>query len=578
MRDLSDYPFALATATRLENLLLDAHEGLADAELSSGRHAELVGPLTELVRLHPLREHFHAQLILALYRCGRQADALRACRAARDTLIEELGVEPGPELRDLESAMLSHDERLAAPVGERAHPPAAMANDVTGSVTTPGTWDRPPLVGRVGELDRLRSDLEDAFAGRGRIALLTGEPGIGKTRLAEELGAHATSRGALVVWGQCYSGRGAPTFWPWTQTIRTLVEHLPSDMVTAALGRGAAEIGRLVPEVRDLVPDLESPPPLDPEFERFRLCDALTRFLIRLAAKRPIVIVLEDLHWADAASLELLTFLAGAIVEAPLLIVASYRNVGVAGRGRLVGTLGDLARQPVVRRLDVTGLDQDAVRQLMLATGHPASDELVGPVYRRTQGNPFFLVETLRLHSAAGDVPDLTSVPTGVREVIRQRLSLLPVDTVDAMDAAAVLGLDFELTILATTLGLDLADCLLRLEPAFDAGLVVSRDGPGRFRFSHVLVRDTLYEDLSVATRARLHQRAASALEAVHGNVGGAHLMRLAEHWFHAVPAAAPDRAVQVAVRAARWAKEHVAHDQAEEQLRAALVLLRRAA
>ena len=142
------------------------------------------------------------------------------------------------------------------------------------------------------------------------------------------------------------------------------------------------------------------------------------------------------------------------------------------------------------------------------------------------------------------------------------------------MDAAAVLGLDFELSILASTLGLDPADCLLRLEPAFDAGLVVSHDGPGRLRFSHVLVRDTLYEDLSVATRARLHQRAANALEAVHGHVAGAHLMRLAEHWFHAVPAAAPDRAVQVAVRAARWAKAHVAHDQAEEQLRAALVLL----
>ncbi len=317
------------------------------------------------------------------------------------------------------------------------------------------------------------------------------------------------------------------------------------------------------------------PPLLDPEFERFRWCDAVTRFLSRLAAAIPLVVVLEDLHWADAPSLELLAFLAGAVVEAPLLVVGTSRSVGAPVRGPLRETLADLARQPVVRRLDIAGLDRDAVRALVAATGHAATDELVGAVFRRTQGNPFFLVETLRLRSSSGDVEHIDSVPSGVREVIRQRLALLAEDTVEAMSAASVLGTEFDLSTLAATVDVDNAGTLQALEPAFSAGLVVSTpENPGRYRFSHVLVRDTLYEDLGVATRARLHQRAAEALEQVHGASDGSHLIAVAGHWFNAVPAADPDRGVDRALRAARWAKQHMAYEQAENQLRSALVLL----
>ncbi len=251
LRDLVDYPFAREAAARLTELLLDAHEGLADAELASGHHAELIAPLTELVHAHPLRERFHAQLMRALYRSGRQADALRAFGAARTALREELGVEPGPELRDLELSVLSHDPALAAPLHrEFARPPRT---------TSHGSQRDSPFVGRELELDLLRSDLDDACSGRGRVALLSGEPGIGKSRLAEELAAEAEARECIVAWGQCHVGLGAPAFWPWTQVIQSLVERTPAEVVVPALGRGGAEIGRLAPEVRDLLGGADSP-------------------------------------------------------------------------------------------------------------------------------------------------------------------------------------------------------------------------------------------------------------------------------------------------------------------------------
>ena len=276
------------------------------------------------MRDHPLRERFHAQLIRALYRCGRQSDALRAYRRARDTLIDELGVEPGPELRDLELAVLSHDPALAAPVerveGSASTPPGRLVNEAFG------------FVGRDVELARLRSDLGEALAGHVRIALVGGEPGIGKTHLAEQLAAEAERRGMTVAWGRCFQGRGAPAWLPWTQVVRSLLVRVESGLVVRALGHGAADVAQVVPEVRDLVGEAERPPSVDAESERFRLCESLTGFVRRLAEERPLLVVLDDLQWADAASLQTLSFLASTVLDARLLIVATYRNVGARER------------------------------------------------------------------------------------------------------------------------------------------------------------------------------------------------------------------------------------------------------
>ena len=574
LHDLIDYPFGREAATRLEELLLEAHEGRAEAELALGRHAELVVPLTELVRQHPLRERFHGQLIRALYRCGRQADALRAYSTARTTLIEELGLEPGPELRDLERAVLAHDPALAAPVGAA---PAVHAPAERPARPAPEHADAratgPTLVGRRTELASLQSDLDDVIAGHGRVALLAGEPGIGKSRLAEEVAARATTRGAAVAWGRCHRGRGAPAFWPWSQVVQALITQFSAETMIIALGRGAADIGQLVPDVRDLVSDLEAPPPLPPDAERFRLCDALTRSIRALTADRPIVIVLEDLHWADASTLEMLSFLADAIVDAPVLIVATYRDVGARTSASLTETLADLARQPAVRRLDIHGLDVDDVPALMATEGVEPDSDVVRSVHRRTQGNPFFLIEVLRLRSSAGR-HETVALPTGVRDVIRQRVGLLPEPTVEAMTAASVLGSEFELSMLAASLDTGAETALERIEAAVDARLLTPGDAPGRYRFSHALVRDTLYEELGLSTRALRHQRAAEALERVHGVSAGPHLLALAEHWFRAVPLADPARGIEHAVRAAQWAQRHVAHAEAEELLRTALVLI----
>ena len=232
--------------------------------VAAGRHAEVVPRLTDLAREHPLRERFSAQLITALYRCGRQVDALRTYAQVRESLLDEFGVDPGQELRDLEQAVLAHDPSLAAP-------PSAMQATTTRLADQPAgdpfhqTPDRLPLLGREREVTVLRADLDDALLGRGRLALLVGEPGIGKTRLAEELASEAEIRGATIGWGRNHDDGGAIAFWSWIQVVRTLLERAPREVVVAALGRRAAEIAQVVPEVHDLVPDLDPPPALDPD-------------------------------------------------------------------------------------------------------------------------------------------------------------------------------------------------------------------------------------------------------------------------------------------------------------------------
>jgi DNA-binding SARP family transcriptional activator len=578
--DLLDHPAAREAAARLEEIVLAAEEGLADAELAAGRHAEVVARLTELAREHPLRERFSAQLVTALYRCGRQVDALRAYAQVREALIEEFGVEPGQELRDLEQAVLAHDPALAAPASAMAATSAAPQPLSAGEHGDPfhQTPDRLPLIGREHELGLLRADLDDALVGRGRVALLVGEPGIGKTRLAEEIASEAEPRGTTIGWGRSHDDGGAVAFWSWIQVVRTLIERAPRDLVVAALGRRAAEIAQVVPEVHDLVADLDPPPALDPDGARFRVCDALTSFLRNLARARPLLITIDDVQWADPASLQMLSFLAREITDAPLLVVVTYRSVGAPADDRLGQTLALLVRQPIARRIDLDGLDRDALGKLVVAAGGDPSEAVLTTVHRRTQGNPFFAVEILRLLPERGDLDDVDAVrqavPSGVREVIRQRLQLLPASTAGVLATAAVLGRDVDLVTLAAATSTPVADLLDQLEPAIDAGIVIDAEGRGCYRFSHGLVSETVYGDLSTGSKARVHRRVAEALESLHGDVDGPLLLDIASHWLRASPAAPPEKAIEWAVRAAAWTEAHLAHEQALTQLGNALDLL----
>jgi hypothetical protein len=289
--------------------------------------------------------------------------------------------------------------------------------------------------------------------------------------------------------------------------------------------------------------------------------------------------MIDDLHWADESSMELLVFLSSAMSDLHLIVVATYRNVDPAITGALSVALAELARRPVVRRIELTGLDRRALARLLSTTGTEPSDELLATVHRRTQGNPFFVTEILRLLPHDGGILDARTVgrvvPAGVGGVIRQRVARLPDESVRALTAASALGQDFDLGLTAAILDVDVSSILERLEPAITSGILVdSPEGVGNYRFCHGLVAETVYEDMGAAQRARMHLRAAEALEARHGDIVGSHLIALAEHWFHAVPAAEPDKGIEYALRSARWAQEHVAHQQAEEQLRRALDLI----
>ena len=310
LAELAYEPFAQREIARLDDLRLAALEQLIEAKLALGGHAEVVGRLEALIAEHPYREGLRAQLMLALYRCDRQAEALQAYQDARRTLVEELGIEPGERLRELERAILAQDPalQLAAKAEPTAGEPAAQ---------TPGNV----FVGRERELAELIGGLGDALAGSGRLFLLVGEPGIGKSRLADELIAHARTRGARVLVGRCWEAGGAPAYWPWTQALRPYVrESDAGDAPLPARGRRrGARPDR--PRAAPTLPGSAAAVPLEPEGARFRLFDATVEFLRNAREQRPIVLVLDDLHAADAPSLLLLRFLARELGSTRLLVL-----------------------------------------------------------------------------------------------------------------------------------------------------------------------------------------------------------------------------------------------------------------
>jgi predicted ATPase len=368
-----------------------------------------------------------------------------------------------------------------------------------------------PFVGREAELAGLTADLEATLAGRGGVVLLAGEPGIGKTRLAEELATAAAARGALALWGRCWEGEGAPAFWPWVQIIRAHVQAADPAALRQEMGAGAADIAQLVPALRERLPDLPAPPPTEPKAARFRLFDSLAGFLRAAAARRPLLLVLDDLHWADAPSLALLRFVSRELEQAGPLVVGIYRHTEVDRGHPLVATLADLTRGRG-RRLLLGGLDEhDVASFVALVAGVEPSPELAAAVHQQTDGNPFFVTEVVRLLASQGPLaagetgsPALTAgLPEGVKAVVAERLGRLSGGCRRVLEVAAVFGRDFELRALQPASGLD-AERLLGLLEEAEAARVIGAipGGLGRWRFAHALVREVLYEGLPAARRA----------------------------------------------------------------------------
>jgi hypothetical protein len=408
---------------------------------------------------------------------------------------------------------------------------------------------------------------------------------MGKTRLAEEVAAHARRAKADVLWGRAWEGAGAPALWPWVQILRSWIETREPGELRAELGANGGTIAHVVPELLERLPDLAVPALPEGEAGHFRLLDAVVSTLRRVSRNRALVLVLDDLHWADESSLELLHLVARQAAAAPILIIGTVRDTDVARNDARARIIGRLAREGASNVLQ--GFAADDVRALVAqTTGIAPSPSLVAAVLERTDGNPLFVREIARLLIDDGpvDAPGtqagwVRQIPAGIQETIRRRLERLPSGCAAVLARAAVLGRDFELRVLdrmrasaSEPLALDVIDA------AVEARLVApAASAPGRLRFAHALVRETLYADLPAAERVRLHRAAGRALEDVHRADLAPHLAELAHHFLVAAVDGDADRARGYAVAAARRALELRAYDEAArlyEQALAALALV----
>ncbi|WP_246398912.1 BTAD domain-containing putative transcriptional regulator [Mycobacterium vicinigordonae] len=704
-------------------------EDRADALLATGRAAEIIGDLEAAVAEAPLRERRWGQLMLALYRAGRQGEALAAYQRARSMLADELGVDPGPELRRLEAAIVAqdssldvvvvqllpsvtravtflltdiegstsaweldadamavalarHDEiieqvvtarggRLIKTRGEgdatfsvfdRPSAAAAAAIDLQeaifsepwalrepmrvrvalhtgevefrdgdyfgravnraarlrslaagGQILCSGavaelvidtlsddvvladlgtrhlknlarpehvfelrldterhedvnleapTLERPPLpavligpgpfVGRGPELQRLLSSWQ---SGGTHAVLIAGEPGVGKTRLAGEWSQRAYKQGAFVLYGRCDEDLGAP-YQPFAEALRSLVPSVGADRLRGL--RGVEALLPLVPGLPDVVPDLASPARSGPDTERYALFDAVVALLEVASAAAPVILVLDDLHWAAKPTLLLLRHLLRFGDRARVQIVGTYRSTDLDRSHPLAAMLADLHRDGSANRLNLSGLDQDDVTAYVAEAGY--DEELAHALASVTGGNPFFLIEALRHVDESGGVWDQSTLPQGVREAVSRRLSRLSLETNKALSAAAVVGSRFGLELVETVIGTDLVDAF---DEACQAGLVIEEPG-GRYRFNHAIVRQSLLAELASVRRMRLHQRIASTLE----NQPGADdqlLAELAHHYFECAWAGNASKAVSFCRRAADQAMARLAYEGAAD-------------
>jgi DNA-binding SARP family transcriptional activator len=547
--------FAQTEVRRLEELRRSAVVDRVEARLALGRPDEVVAELETLVSEQPLWERPRRQLMLALYQTGRQADALALYRSTRTLLADELGLDPSSELQELERAILNQAPELNK--SQRAPPVEA---DSAAEAA------RGAFVGRETELAALVAGLEDILAGRGRVFLIVGEPGIGKSRLAEELTRRARVRGAQVLVGRCWEAGGAPAYWPWVQSLRGCIRDTDSELLRAQLGPGAPDLAQILPELRRLFPDL--PAPLAPESPaaRFRFFDATAGFLRNASERRPLLLILDDLHAADAPSLLLLQFLARELASSRILLLAAYRDVDPTPGEVLTSVLAELAREPVTRRLSLTGLaEQDVAKYVEQTASEIASPQLVAALHAETEGNPLFVTETVRLlklDQGTAMSPEVQLViPQSVRDVISRRLAHLSPECNRVLTLGSVLGREFAPTALASLAGLSEDALLETLDDAVVARVV--SDVPGslsRLRFAHVLIRDTLYEGLTMTHRVRLHRRALEVLEALYGEEPGPQLAELAHH---AIAGSDVVRGVLYAQRAGDHALASLAYEEA---------------
>ncbi|MGV0718368.1 BTAD domain-containing putative transcriptional regulator [Mycolicibacterium sp. XJ662] len=736
--ELPDGPRGVSEKTRW----LEGHASLvedrADAVLATGRAAEIIGELEAAVAEAPLRERRWGQLMLALYRAGRQGEALGAFKRARALLVDELGVEPGPDLRRLEAAIVAQDSALEVTVSPHlstvTRAVTFLLTDIEGStaaweadadamaaalarhdeiveqvVTSRGgrliktrgegdatfsVFDRPssaalaaielqeairhepwnlmepmqirvalhtgevelrdgdyfgravnraarlrslacggqilcsgataelvidslpedvvladlgtrqlrnlarpehvfelsllavdespgpsteepmerpalpavlagpgPFVGRGDELGRLLVAWQTTLAAGTRAVLISGEPGVGKTRLAGEWSRQAYDRGAVVLYGRCDEDLGAH-YQPFAEALRALVPNIGANRLRRL--RGVEALLALVPRLGDVLPDLSAPHHSDPDTERYALFDAVVALLEIASAGAPVVLVLDDLHWAAKPTLLLMRHLLRFGERARVQIVGTYRSTDLDRSHPLAAMLADLHRDGSADRLALGGLDERDVSTYVAEVGYD-DEELARALAAVTGGNPFFLIEALRHVEESGGHWDPTTLPQGVREAVSRRLSRLTAETNKALATAAVIGSRFAIDLVERVLDQDLVDAF---DEAGKAGIVIEEHG-GCYRFNHALVRQSLLAELPSMRRMRLHQHIAATLES-EPNAEDL-LGELAHHYFECAWAGNAAKAVHYCRRAADQAMARLAYESAADHYDKAL-------
>jgi DNA-binding SARP family transcriptional activator len=568
-----DGPWLLEQRGTLDGLRVRAYEVLADASLRLGAPAEAADAARAAATLAPFRESAHRLLMEAHEAAGNPAEALRAFEDLRRLLREELGTAPGP------AAMAVHDRLLhGRPPRRAAAPPAVPA---IPSRRWPAPLDaargRHAFVGRAVEASRLQDAWRDAAGGSRRLVVLAGEAGIGKTRLAAELAGHAHAHGAVALYGRFEEEAPAP-YQPVVQMLRGWAGGASLAPLADRLGQRAAELGIVLPEfAASAPPDAGTLHESDLGAERLRLFDALAALLVEIAGSAPLLVVLDDVHWADLPTLQLIGHLVRAPSPERALFLATTRSG--EGSEALAALLVGLRREGVLQRLELGGLDVEETGALVAALGgRPASPAFVEQLHGETDGNPFFIEEVVRhLADATGRlggavVLDEAGVPEGVREVIGRRLARLGAPARDMLATAAVIGREFDFDVLEEVGPLRGDALVAALDEAVDARVLrEDAERVGRYAFEHALMRATLYDGLSALRRARLHSRVGEALIARRGAQLDPHLGQLAHHFALAAPVDRPERAVDFALAAGRRADRLLAWEEAAGHYQAAL-------
>jgi DNA-binding SARP family transcriptional activator len=498
-------------------------------------------------------------------------------QSAAELLVDHLGEDAGLiELGDgLALPGLGRTERVFALFDRSRGRGDAQANMTDFELSLPAglSGDGRLFVGRAREVERLGGWREGSNVG-GRAVLVAGEPGIGKTRLLAEVAGRAHQDGALVLYGRCDEEMFLP-FQPFVEALAAYVAACPPPILQAQSQSLGGELTRLLPQLVDLLPTLPPPLPAEPDTERYRLFEAVSAFMISVAEQRRLVLVLDDLQWADKPTLLLLRHLLRAASESPLWVVGAYRDNELTRTDPLAEVLADLRREQLVERVSLTGLSPDEVTEMLQAiAGDGLPDGLASTLHRETEGNPFFLEEVVRhlIETGAADPErarwpesiglDTLGIPEGVRDVVGRRLLHLSPDANAVLTLASALGREFGLDILERASDLPGDRIVEALEEATAATLINEVAGaPTRYAFSHVLIRETLYGELTTARRARLHRRVAEAMEETAGNDD--RLAELARHFFEAAQAGDIDRAVTYCRRAGDRALGVLAYEEA---------------